>query len=483
MPDSGTPNTGLSARIAIVAVLLPNLVAILRSWGDLEHLLIDKLGPRWISVMVATSLAVLVLGYLLGAWVLYGKLATRLSLRMKLILGPLGLIALGIVGAYSAHALDPEPTPLYRAELEKWADNLISAKGKQGGMRDSLRDSDSTEQVFTTAQGLVALLSVSEAAERHADSIRSAVQFIEDSRRSEPQPGWGYWKQSPATVTEISAWVSLAKIASLKNKQLWEQTSRAKRLEEVERDLDDLVHTRVVGGGFTPFAFERPAAAYTRTYSTLMALWAMVELRAHSAFQPKLDKKYLAECEEAVKWLLNRHESKGWVPNPHRRQQGETYPGLSAQVLYVLNRAEQNPDFAFLKGNSIYKEAKLSFIRDEDFAKLSAASDSRMGSEDQHFPQAGGTEEGSTFQCQQLEGMTFLWYPWALLTYKRLSEDESLLQSDRELARRRYDGLYNQHTIAIEQAEHGATYRLAESLFGLATALKERPPGSVPEQK
>ena len=74
---------------------------------------------------------------------------------------------------------------------------------------------------------------------------------------------------------------------------------------------------------------------------------------------------------------------------------------------------------------------------------------------------------------QPLEPMTFLWAPWSLAAYSRLSEDADLSGSDKKLAQAdRNTVIGDYQDQAFEIIESGGTYELAENLFCVSEAFR-----------
>ena len=154
-------------------------------------------------------------------------------------------------------------------------------------------------------------------------------------RASAPDDGWGYFAGRSPAITEITAWSTLAEIASVRA-NLWSPTDRATVSARIARDLNTILTRQTTAGGWSPIRDVRDDN--TRTYSTIMALWAL-----SAAFREGI--RTAASEASAVKgmdWLLNeRHAQLGWVPNPRRRYQTEDFHGLTGQALVVLSLLEK----------------------------------------------------------------------------------------------------------------------------------------------
>ncbi len=115
--------------------------------------------------------------------------------------------------------------------------------------------------------------------------------------------------------------------------------------------------------------------------------------------------RYNLQKRRGIQWLLSTYDPEtGWDPNPNRKDR-ESFPGLTAQVLFILSRAEAgDPE---LGSEQALRIAKSAFLTRRWPEKLPFESSSRYSDMNVSFD----TEDGFT-----AEAVRFLWYPWAQLS-------------------------------------------------------------------
>jgi hypothetical protein len=251
--------------------------------------------------------------------------------------------------------------------------------------------------------------------------------------------------------------VALAYIESL-DKGIWNDSEAQGVIERITRELAFIVRRQEPGGGWSPIKEVKPE--FTRTYSTVLALWSLIEAR-RSASMKQIGDSYDQPIINGIQWLLNNHNDKlGWVANPHRQHQIIRCDSLTAQTLFVLSRA--HPFSPQLSRDHVYEEAKLRFLKLTDFRERSATADDHLSDADQYLLPTG----------IMLEGSTFLWYPWALAALAGLSEDETLSDRDREIAAKLRNDLMNHSDELIKYVDSGPAYIVSENLFCVSRSLK-----------
>ena len=118
-----------------------------------------------------------------------------------------------------------------------------------------------------------------------------------------PFDGWGYFEQFDWGVTEVSAWVALAKVQSLRatNPPVWLSLKQRENIRNEIREITDLLCKRQLDqeGAFCPDG-ETSDFSFARTYSTAMALWAMGE-----AITPELQIYSAEETAKLVSELVH----------------------------------------------------------------------------------------------------------------------------------------------------------------------------------
>jgi len=368
----------------------------------------------------------------------------------------------------SASFTEAKLAQLLDGKLPGWVDQVFLAQDHTGGIGAKALDPSQGTQVWVTAQCLKGVLTSGAAVDGHIDQIKSGFHYIENLRRSEPDPGWNlYGDDNPYSITDIGAWVTLAEIASVESKtRIWNDSEQQEVLQHIDRDLKYLMDRQVTtgpeAGGWTPIKDQYPH--FTRTYSTAMALWGLIEARRSTVVRGRLTAQHEASTRNAIRWLLARRGDSGWVPNPNS-DNPQRFDGLTAQVLFVLSRAED--DFAFLKTDHSYIQAEQQFLSDKDLATRRLDDNSHLPDTDQHFP-------GTQFQA---EGSTYLWFPWSVAELTHLAE-AGATKDQREAS------LKLRHQILERNLDHlddvfakQFMYVLAESLFCISVSVTQGIPG------
>lgn len=347
---------------------------------------------------------------------------------------------------------------------------VASQDDVSGGFRNQVFRSDAPArpQSWSTAQCLVALSQLEELG-RLLAPIEAACDYLESTRK--PGRGWGYdLVEDETAVTEVGAWVALAYLSLLEHPEVKQRAPRlaADLTNRVERGLDAVPALQNPAGGWSPVSgVER---RNQRTYSTMMALWALIKARHNEATAAMAD-RYEGTVRRSIRWLLSSFDPRiGWVPNPDRRPQVRDFLGLTAQLLAVLHYAEslgrERDILPILQADPAYLDAKRWFLNHEDLAGRRFHWNDTLPDVDQEL-------SGTSFR---LEGSAFLWCPWSVLTLGLLAEDRSLDDTERGKAaalRSRCFDLLMKHR---EEVGLNGTYEVAEALLCLAPQISGHAP-------
>ena len=395
--------------------------------------------------------------------------------KKKGLLAPaVGIAVLGIVLVVAAiYFVNREPpgTPskpmwpesefaaLLQKKTETWTEAIFAAQAPNGGLKASPGAADATVQAWATAQGMTAVFSTQNNLETYISKIRNAFDYIEKKRRRSPAEGWNFYDNAnPYTITEINGWVTLAYIKSLDSKTpIWNAAERQDVVKRIIRDLEEIKRRQDASGGWRPIRDGN--IDYVRTYSTVIAVWALIEARRSAPVKELIGSQYDENIRTGTNWLLrNYKEGQGWVQNPGRGSQKEQYDGLTAQALFALSRVEGVAEFAYLKSDPTYLAARKGFVKNRQLAPRAVDKDNS------HITDADVGFTGSEFLA---EGSTFLWFPWTLLELTQLSSDAGLSPEEQRAATQlRSDILNTNHELLSSYAESSNfTYQYAENLF------------------
>ncbi len=305
--------------------------------------------------------------------------------------------------------------------------------------------------MWTSAQALVALLRSRQT--EPTEPLRAAFDFIEESRLDGSRVGWTYTLGSDEpTVTEVAAWVLLALAAGL-DAGLWDADGAERVRDRIARDVAALVARQHASGGFAPVDLVVPANL--RTYSSLMALWALAECRHH--LPPEAT---AGPAQRVGAWLLRtRREGLGWVVAPDRPRQRERYPGLAAQALVAMAVGEQRfadgQAFKLVTLDKEYREIQAAFASDAALVGRDLVDNDHVGERDQSLV-------GTTFR---IEGSSFLWCTWSLWALELLRNEPALPAAARAAAAASLPRLLEKLLAGSEQVGYGGTWEVAETLL------------------
>lgn len=390
---------------------------------------------------------------------------------VALVLLAAGIFAVVRLRGTKTATADPVALAKFTDQLRNkqgaWVDHAFVAQGTKGGIKESAAAAENTQQVWATAQTLVGLLSTDRDLTPYIPKIKAAFAYIKSLRRTTPSDGWNlYSDDSPYTLTEIGAWVTLAHIMSLDSKtKLWNDAERQDMIDQVDRDLTELKLRQSESGGFRPIRDDQPT--FTRTYPTLLALWVLADARRSTTMGGRVGGQHDEAIRKCLQWLLGTYKAgQGWVPNPNRLGQTAKFLGLNAQTLWVMSRLEALPEFAFLRTDQIYKTAKLDFIQNKQFGTWAADENNS------NIPDADGRFPGTGFNS---EGSTFLWFPWTLAELSQLAHDESLAPDDRNTAATLRLEMIKTNAAKLDTYVETAnlTYVMAENLVGVSFFLSK----------
>jgi len=344
----------------------------------------------------------------------------------------------------------------------EWTELLLSIQRENGGLRTSVTETGRQAQVWSTAQGVVAVLAASRGrsfAAEDARKVRAAFEFIEKRRNAGGIEGWGLWDDppSPAPCATVEAWIAVACVASLRADGLWTREQSDELRASIVKTLDHLVTFQDppggANGGWCP---QTPVQAEnTRTYPTIVALWAIVDAEQAGV----ASSAHMAAADRAIGWLLHhRVERAGWQENPNCVRPRTSYPSVTAQVLWVLARAAVSRPY--LKRNPGLRAAKLEFLA------TAASLTERPMYDNEQMHGGDQTLYGTSIL---IEGSRFLWYPWALAALKALGDDDQLSADDRARADSLRGRLLAREAETDDLIAEG-TWAVAETLHGLVVA-------------
>jgi hypothetical protein len=293
--------------------------------------------------------------------------------------------------------------------IEGWAHMLQATQGSKGGFRCALFGAR-PEQPWTTAQVLTATVT-KPGAPSAADvaTISSGLHYLDTTRLS--SGGWPLWENGTFAMTEIAAWVALARVRVLAVPDIFNDKQREQMVKDLKRDLTFIAGRQVPSGAWAPIG--NHAAENVGTYATVMSLWALLEASNSKLLGESM--RFDTPLRLAINWLLDEAYSEalgGWVPRQPTRHL-KRYTGLTAQTLVTLLRAKDDERFAYLHTSPRLKLAVSALLDDPALLSRDANDNETVDGEDTVMINAGISIEGSSF----------LWVPWTTLLAARVAHD------------------------------------------------------------
>ena len=440
------------AILSNIANILKQLKDVVESIVQLEQFLLDHV---WVSVSVIGG--AMVLGNVLLFRFLYYRLKPHIRTTYK-VLAPAGSLA--IVSAvlltnwFSLQSLLQNPVKV-QSEL---ASELAGAQDtNEGGFRYTTT-SQGLEDPWSTAQALEALLT---AGTYDRGRTLSAFSYIETKRKNEGFEVVTNRENNTSFIrTEIAEWVAVAYLTALQKSDLWTDDERAAIIGHSENTLLLIVSQQDRNtGGWSPVP--QYAATHQRTYATMMAVWALTEA-LHSPHISKQTKERLgAPLEAGVSWLIDHYVSNlGWEEDPHYPL-GKSFPGLTYQVLFALQKAQMVPGHSAFRNTEAYKRVK------------------RELKNTLHTTQVG--DQVSVPTTHIMVGSypcfyDFLAYPWLVSLLPMLIADPDVPSDCRSFMKGLLRDELNKVNELPHFLEHAETWQVAEDLLGVSNFINSTKP-------
>jgi hypothetical protein len=453
------------ALLALVFAIMGNLASIPSHIESVRIFLIKKFTIEdavfW-HVLFGSLIGIVLIGsYLFLAFWLYNRHIAGKPQRVRRFYGTLLLVGAVAVSAVNIYIVIPRVPPIdpgveniegkmsEKLLAQQINEPLIKQGGEtgnddSGGFEFAQNGGPHDAQVWTTAQVLYALEMGNPVKPEAREAIRGGFAYIERVRipavngpcqANGQQDGWGYLKSLPWGVTEINSWVLLAKIASLRTtaaRAIWSESEIGGQLEGIKSDLAALARRQHNNGGWAPIA-KTDDDTHLRTYSTVMALWALIEAKHSVALNPTVGHEYDRAITDGAGWLIKNWQQPddkhigGWWPNPSWTEK-DAFPGLTAQAIYVLELVKK---YYRLQDEERFHTAKVNFIRTST-GEIDSGNSLRARDVADN-PRPHDSDRYLANQPYTVEQSTFLWYPWAIAALTELKTD-NFIEEDKQAA-------------------------------------------------
>lgn len=466
---------------AIIAIPITNLAKYVLSLDRVNRWFAEYFGmppsTYFYRNLRGISIGILCVAYSVALYFLYKKFISSSPIKKRIPYATLAIAGTAALFLLNVYLLPRQPDSSQLIRRETWSKIIIDTQESNGGIRAKSGDKSFPTQVWTTAQALTAMLADQDNLDdAKIPNVKKAFDYIEKKRHpasSAPndfEDGWGLFEQSKKSITEIAGWVTVAEIGSLESKKkIWDANEAATMREHIKRDLALIAQRQSNDGGWRPIKENEPK--FTRTYSTAIALWSLIEARRSKVVHEAIGDIYDPQISNGIRWLLQNYQTTtlesgemlGWVPNPNRDGQREPFAGLTAQVLFILSRIEDQPGFGYLKSEPRLLNYKRAFITQPDLSGRWVCTNDRIHDFDLSF-----TRDDNTVDFV-LEGSTLLWFPWSYAALTALSRDGTLNTQEQgqalNLRKKILDSKVDDLNNFVQQE---FMYALAENLYCFA---------------
>lgn len=274
-----------------ISVFLANITAILTHVDGIRDWIFKTFGFNVLEgahvYALSLTVAAAVFGFAaIAYWVYQTYIADKADeIKLAFVLGAVFVVT---SGAYMVGYIVPRPVvpqKLLQQQAAAMVDRIFSFQvgsgAEKGGLRWSTQGVSNETQAWTTAQCLVAVLLSAHSASKYPSQIREAFNFLERVKIAKADQSWGYMAGQQWGITEINSWVTLAYLSSLRPDVvniIWRDDERREVIKRVERNLAMLVAAQYPSGAWGP-TNRTDKVSHIRTYSSIMAVWALVEAR------------------------------------------------------------------------------------------------------------------------------------------------------------------------------------------------------------
>jgi hypothetical protein len=454
-PNEGHTQAVRTALWAVGVTILSNVANILKQLKDVAESVVQLQqfveDHPWVSGVLLS--VVLIWGNVLLFQFLYRRLKRRIPTAYKVLVSAGCVVLVSgvfVSNVFSLKNLLQSPVQI-QGEL---VSELETTQDAYGGAFRNAATPEGVPDAWTTAQALKAVLLTKTYDPTRA---RQGFSYIESERRNDGFEVYVGTDTKPFIRTEIAAWVALAYLESLSKSGFWAESERNTTIVRIEDTLQIIGSQQDrASGGWSPVPH---TTAHERTYATMMSVWALTEALLSKDIPSRTKQGLGSSLEAGVAWLITRYQDNlGWEEDPQHRL-GKSFPGLTYQVLFVLERAQLVSGHNSFKNAEAYRRIKRelrTIVHMADIGDLTSVPTS--------YIMVG------EYPCWA----DVLSYPWLLSVLPTLVVDPDVSTEDRRYLR----GLLRSETAKIPELPskllRTETWQVAEDLIGVSTFISSR---------
>jgi TIR domain len=340
---------------------------------------------------------------------------------------------------------------------------IRNIRGADDGFRGTIKDANSDEDIWTTAQCVSALIAVGDLLRKHSD-LKKSFEWIQGQKNDN---GW-YRNmddpRDPAPNTEITAWVGLGYLLGLSEPSLFNTDAEQQKAKADLASVYTILSNRQShSGGWASYPTRYESSSAFGDYATFMAMEFLLSLMREKGGGIADPDTLIWQIEKGVDWILSEYnyKTRGWEDSAGS---GSTME-LSTMYLLVLVSAKElglEPLGNLIELNKGYQNASRNWLNHtlEVSEKRSMSDNPGLKQQQKHY----GADDALIIRSIPV---TVVWYPWALLLATNMASDNVLPVRDRELAFKIAIKLWERLPETVRTFDTGESFLAAETLYAL----------------
>ncbi len=361
------------------------------------------------------------------------------------------LVLIGLFSIYRFHSSDTT------TDKKKWEQAIQILESRLSGTRypdDGYGDrlpSTNVSDNWTTAQVLAGLLAAGVSS--NDVNLKASFQYL---MKHQEVGGWSRREDSMSPSTEVTSWVGLAGILSLRRSDIWGASQEeAKRM--VQYVYDEVTMRQTGTGGWSTFRYyDRNHKLNTGPYASVMALVFLLQMENTEVKWVGDESRLKDQIRRGLDWIIDTYNEsvQGWEEQPGSGLVHE----LTTYNLLLLTQAKRQ-GFRHIEVNPKYRQARLAWLKTHSSDISHVITDGKI--KQMQVVNENGKPVTKNY------AVTLMRYPWALLLATILGDDSSLPEEERNLALSASPALWSRLDDTIKSVSTGFTYTAAENLLCL----------------